>query len=298
MPFENSTYGPVLTTLDLFASSLKGPLSDTPSTDGPRTRYTDIEVCGEAFVQVRHFLLGYRPRRAKEAQPSEAQHTLPAQTIAPPVSAPRQSAPHRSPQLPSLANITRVLSHEQALGQCKQFLSTSLPHAEKKVVSSTSKAAELAAADETGETAAVCSVLAAEVYDLDILREEVQDRDDNATRFMVLRRRGVDQQSSTGELNGDDDGEGHAAKFKALVLFTVDHTSPGALADSLAIFKEHGLNLTSINTRPSGSGPWNYFFFVELEGICGEEERLQASLKELEKMADSSRCLGSWEVAS
>jgi len=203
-----------------------------------------------------------------------------------------------------LNNIARVLSHEQALGQCKQFLSTALPHAEKKVVSSTSKAAEIAAADETGETAAVCSELAAEVYGLDILRESIQDRSDNVTRFMVLRRRtdeqgeeprgaGAEKDDESGNQSNGIDGE---ARFKALVLFTVDHTSPGALADSLAVFKKHGLNLTSINTRPSGSGPWNYFFFVEVEGRCDEEERMKGSLDELGKMAQSSRCLGSWKV--
>lgn len=170
-------------------------------------------------------------------------------------------------------------------------------------MSSTSKAAELAAADETGETAAVCSELAAEVYGLDVLREAIQDRDDNVTRFMVLRRSGSHRQEGieceTDGRNGlRPEQEKDGARFKALVLFTVDHTSPGALADSLAVFKTHGLNLTSINTRPSGARPWNYFFFVEVEGRCGEEERLEKSLDELGKVTVDSRCLGSWEVVS
>jgi len=269
-------------------------------------RYTTTEVCGEAFVQVRHFLLGYRQRRSKKTtaepaqsqpQPQSKQNTsTPVDT--PPISRPRQSAPHTPAHLPPLTNVKRVLSHEQALGQCKQFLSTSLPHAEKKVISSTSKAAEIAAADETGETAAVCSELAAEVYRLDVLRETIQDRDDNATRFMILRK---PKAESSQRESAEDDKHGGSygsvgTKFKALVLFTVDHTSPGVLADALAVFREHGLNLTSINTRPSGAGPWNYFFFVEVEGRCGQEMSLDFSLQDLRHITEDVKCLGSWKV--
>lgn len=144
----------------------------------------------------------------------------------------------------------------------------------------------------------MCSELAAEVYGLDILRRAIQDRDDNVTRFMILRQpKGEDipRRSAEDDKHGGSYGR-VGTKYKALVLFTVDHTSPGVLADSLAVFREHGLNLTSINTRPSGAGPWNYFFFVEVEGRCGQEIKLDLSLQDLRQITESVECLGSWKV--
>jgi prephenate dehydratase len=88
--------------------------------------------------------------------------------------------------------------------------------------------------------------------------------------------------------------------WKSLVTFTVDHENPGALAHCLAVFEKFGLNLTSINTRPSGVRNWNYIFFVEFKGRREEGEHegeVNKALKELEGVCRGYRWLGSWESA-
>lgn len=82
-----------------------------------------------------------------------------------------------------------------------------------------------------------------------------------------------------------------------MIAFTVEHTSPGALADALAVFKKHDLSLTSINTRPSGQAAWMYIFFIEFWGrrnIDEEKGAVNAALQELKAAARSYRWLGSW----
>jgi len=88
-----------------------------------------------------------------------------------------------------LSKVKKVLSHEQALGQCKRFLTTELPHAEAVQVASTANAAQRVAAgnDEDAESAAICSSICAELYPgLEIARRSIQDFDDNFTRFLLL----------------------------------------------------------------------------------------------------------------
>ncbi len=85
--------------------------------------------------------------------------------------------------------------------------------------------------------------------------------------------------------------------YKTMVMFTVDHKEAGALANSLAAFKKYGLNLTSINTRPTGETPWHYTFFVEHIGRkrCeGNGGQVNYALEELSKVVSSYRWLGSW----
>jgi len=200
-----------------------------------------------------------------------------------------------------------------------------VPHVTRKEVSSTSAAAAQAAADETGATAAISSEMAADVYGLEVLRGGVQDRDDNETRFMVLRRRTGREEGqgdgrvmeaateATGMETGIEEGMQSPKQQtqKALLIFTVAHHSPGALAAALAVFQRHRLNLASINTRPSGLAPWNYYFIVEVEmggdddgaqgaeevpGYGEEQDKLDGCLEELQGVAERVRRLGRWVV--
>ena len=104
----------------------------------------------------------------------------------------------------------------------------------------------------------------------------------------------------TPEAGTDTDDATEMEQYKSLVSFTVNHGEPGALADSLAVFKKFNLNLTSINTRPSGEAQWHYIFFVEFMGRKRPEGKggaVNEALAELTEVASSWRWLGSWESA-
>ncbi|KAK3717800.1 prephenate dehydratase [Vermiconidia calcicola] len=290
VPFENSSNGSVVFTLDLFAD-LQG-------------RYPDILVCGEIYLPVHHCLLGHVPSHPSPKVDQAASRSLMSDGDSPDVSGtvtPTQAAPR--PELPrvqpshDVKGIRKLYSHPQAWGQCKLFLSTYLKGVERQDVSSTSKAAEHVAQDKTGTSAAISSKIAAELNGLSVLAEGIEDNEGNSTRFFVLRRR---QEAQKSEHVNEVDESTEMERYKSLVMFTVNHGEPGALARSLEVFNKFGLNLTSINTRPSGETQWHYIFFVEFLGRKRPEGKggaVNDALNELDQVARSWRWLGSWESA-
>jgi len=302
IPFENSSNGSVVFTLDLFAD-VAG-------------KYPDVLVCGEVYVAVRHCLLGYSS--SSSSPPSRSTTTA------------RQE--ENGDKATDLTHIKTVYSHPQAWGQCNNFLSSRLKHADKQDVSSTSRAAELASQDQSGASAALSSIMAADLFGLDVLAEGINDRLGNTTRFLIIRNKKVKSSFSSSSssssiatttttpttttahhksnirANAIASAELMDAtenpKWKSLVTFTVEHSNPGALANCLMAFSKHGINLTAINTRPSGVRNWNYVFFVEFKGRRdgdgeddgGNDERaVNRALKQLEKVSSRYRWLGSWE---
>ncbi|KAH8198681.1 hypothetical protein TruAng_007140 [Truncatella angustata] len=281
VPFENSTNGSVVFTLDHFADR--------------EARYRDLSVCAEAYLDVHHCLLGYLP-------PASAEPTTPPPQSDGSVTGQKQPAM----PLASLGHVKRVYSHPQAWGQVTRFMHTYLKGIETIDVSSTSKAAALAKADSSGTSAAVSSALAGELQGLDFLARNIEDREDNTTRFFVLRKGTGKQGSDIPELEGrvpgrrglveEDKKKSQQPRTKSLVSFTVPHAAPGALADVLECFRKGGLNLTSINSRPSLSEPFQYVFFVEFEGHKFEdpEGKVKEVLEGVGRVAQSWRWLGSW----
>lgn len=272
VPFENSTNGAVIFTLELLADR--------------ESQYLELLVCGEAYLDVSHYLLG---RKGAQSE------TLGLDSLAlgdggsegastPTLTTPKPASP-RSHPLTSLRHIKRIYTHPQAFGQCEIFLSAYLKGIERIDVSSTSKAAELVKNDKSGTSAAIASSLAADIHGLDVLARGIEDREDNTTRFFILRR-GVDGKAKT-----------TSGPTKSLISFTVDHRSPGALANVLDCFKRAEVNLTSINSRPTKIVPFQYIFFVEFEGsrLNDVDGRVEKALGELEEHTQSWRWLGSWD---
>jgi chorismate mutase/prephenate dehydratase len=182
-------------------------------------------------------------------------------------------------KMDALARVLRVCSHGQALAQCRGWLDEHLPDAERVPVASNAEGARRAR-DEQG-SAAIAGEIAAEVYGLNILVREIEDRADNTTRFLVVGRKLL---RSSG------------ADRTTLLLTYGDTSSPGALYRLLEPLAKHGINMTRIESRPSRRRKWDYVFFIDIEGHA-EDQRVRKALAALKKRASLFRVLGSYPRA-
>lgn len=173
--------------------------------------------------------------------------------------------------------IKKVFSHQQVFAQCRIWLETNLPKAELIPVTSTTVAASIYAARKG--SAAIASKLAAEKYHLNIIASSIEDSPHNITRFLVI---------------GEQDTQ--PTKYdKTSILFSMEDKA-GALHDVLTPFKNSGINLTKIESRPSKTKAWKYYFFVDMEGHI-KDARIEQSLKQLKKHCTLLKFLGSYPVA-
>jgi chorismate mutase/prephenate dehydratase len=170
-----------------------------------------------------------------------------------------------------------VYSHPQGLGQCRAWLDTHLPAAARIESSSTAEAARLAREDAAG--AAVASELAADLFDLVVLRESIQDLKANATRFLVIGR---EQAEPTGK------------DRTSIMVITKD--GPGVLHHLLGPFADAGLNLTKIESRPSRRKAWENVFFLDVDGHQ-KHEPLAAALQAMSAHCELVKVLGSYPRA-
>jgi len=177
-----------------------------------------------------------------------------------------------------LSEIEKIYSKPEVFAQCRNWLSATVKDVETIAVASTAKAAKMAA--EEPKSAAIGSVVASELYDLGIVCENIEDIANNVTRFLVLSR---EDSKPT-----DED--------KTAILFSTAHKA-GALADVLDVFKQHGINLTNIESRPSKKRQWEYYFFVDFLGHR-TEKRIQNGLKEAGKHCLQLSTLGSFPRAT
>ncbi len=177
-----------------------------------------------------------------------------------------------------LEGIERVASLWQGLAQCRGWLRRCLPDAEIVETTSTAQAAQMATRDPN--LAAIGSETAAETYGLEMVESGIEDVRGNTTRFLVIGR-------ETPAASGND---------LTSVVFTARKNQSGALYRLLESFAKHDVNLTAIQSRPVKSKPWEYLFFVDMEGHL-EEERVAAALEEAATLAHSHKILGSYPRA-
>lgn len=173
-----------------------------------------------------------------------------------------------------LTEIKRIYSNPQVFGQCRSWLNKNLPNAELIEVSSTTKATETAAREEY--SGAIANELAGQIYDLKIIKKDIQDSRHNITRFLVI---GKNEVSKTGE-------------DKTSIVFSLKD-KVGALYETLLPFKKEGINLTKIESRPSKKRAWEYYFFVDLEGHS-EDKKVKKALAELNKKCIYLKMLGAY----
>lgn len=180
-------------------------------------------------------------------------------------------------QARSLTQIERIYSHQQSLSQCKHWIRQHLPEAECIAVSSNAEAARRVR--HSPDAAAISSQSAADIYGVPILFARIEDRPDNATRFLVIGRQLLTP-------SGDD---------KTTLLLAGDE-GPGALHSLLTPLARHSLNMSRIESRPARAGRWSYVFFIDVDGHA-ETQPLKTALAEMQKQASLTRVLGSYPKA-
>jgi prephenate dehydratase len=229
-----------------------------------------------------------------------------------------------------LAEIKTVLTHPQVPGQCERLLRGELAHAKVLPANSTAEAVrivtrgrEASRADDDGVTdgaAALGTTLAARIYGGTVIREGVQDRDDNETRFVWLARAGAGASAGAGELRTGasvgggseqmgaerdssdrrggpplrrvgDDGEWKTS----LMFWGAGADSPGWLVQCLNEFGQREINLTKIESRPKRERMGSYMFFVDLQGRLSDAAVAEA-VAGLEGLSQETRVLGSYRA--
>lgn len=196
----------------------------------------NLHIIGEQFVRVKHCLIG-----------------LPGATK---------------------AELKKVISHPQALAQCDHTLRAL--GVETEPVYDTAGSVRIMKDKGDPTLAAIASARAAQVYDMPILEEGIEDNPANYTRFLVLAREAVDPMSAA----------------KTTIVFTLKNL-PGALFKALSVFALRDIDLTKIESRPLAGSPWEYLFYIDFAGNLSDPNCSRA-LDHLEEMATMLRVLGSY----
>ena len=176
-----------------------------------------------------------------------------------------------------LEDITTVYSHPQALAQCYDWISKNLSHAETKEVFSTAMAAKMA--HDEPRTAAVASEFAAKIYGVPVLKRKIEDNPQNFTRFWVI-----------GKMS-----PGRTGEDKTSLMFSI-RDGVGALYEMLEPFAKYHINLTKIESRPFRKKPWEYIFFIDIEGHL-EDDNIKSALAMVTSNSQFMKVLGSYPKA-
>ena len=180
----------------------------------------------------------------------------------------------------TLRDIKRIATHPHAEAQCREFIAKNLPHAEVVMTNSTAAGAEsVAKGDADG---AIAAEVAATHYGLEVIERNIGDRNGAVTRFVLISKLG-----KIPALTGHD-------RTSLAIFIAADHS--GALLEILTEFAVRGVNLTFIQSRPTGSELGQYHFIVDAEGHI-LEERVGDTLKALHRICAEVRFLGSYPRA-
>jgi prephenate dehydratase len=183
-----------------------------------------------------------------------------------------------APKGVKLKDIRRVISFPVAAAQCRGFMARKLPHAEMVASNSTSDAARQVSKTTSTQTAAVGTRLAAELYDLQVIEEDISDHDGNQTRFVLVAKQGIPAPTGHDKTS--------VAVFQA-------NDKPGNLHAILGQFAARNINLSKLESRPTKRGLGDYCFVVDLEGHV-DDEVVADCLRDLHVQAGSVKFLGSY----
>ena len=178
---------------------------------------------------------------------------------------------------PGRKEIKRIGTHPHAESQCRAFIAKNYPHAEIVPTSSTSAAAESVSKGDLD--AAIASSVAAEHFGLEVIAEDIGDNSGAVTRFIAAQKPGW-----MPEPTGND-------RTSMAVFIDIDHA--GALLEILQVFAKHNVNLTFIQSRPTGRELGHYHFIIDVEGHI-KDASVGKSIEELKVICDDIRFLGSY----
>ncbi|AMA72141.1 MULTISPECIES: prephenate dehydratase [Aneurinibacillus] len=181
----------------------------------------------------------------------------------------------------ALSQVTKVLSHPQAVAQCHSYLHEHLPHAEIEYVSSTAEAARLVSERFEEPWVAISAMQAVHVYPVTLIAENIEDTENNFTRFIVLGKKPLPFPESE--------------KYKTTILVTLPSDFPGALHQVLSAFAWRRLNLSRIESRPTKTGLGNYYFVIDIEQKM-DDVLLPGAFAEMEALGCQVRFLGTYPV--
>ena len=179
----------------------------------------------------------------------------------------------------TLESIELVESHPVALAQCTMFLARH-PRMEVRAATDTARAARETAEAKDSRRGAIAGLAAAKRYGLRVLADGIEDRPDNQTRFLAVTREPAVLAAGI--------------RARTSLMFTTPN-DPGALVRALIPLAEHALNLSKLESRPTGE-PWTYRFFADVEHNAGDAAR-DAALEEMCKATRTLRVLGTYARA-
>ena len=182
--------------------------------------------------------------------------------------------------------IRYVHSHPQALAQCRAYLQNK--GLKPMPTYDTAGAAKMIKENKMVDSAAIASKRAAELYDMEILDEGIEDRKNNYTRFFVLSPK----KKKSGKSDPHDIG---GYNHKTSIIFSVRHV-PGALFGILGEFAIRKINLTKIESRPTKETPWEYNFYVDFEGHL-QNKPVHEALLSIKPKTSYIKILGSYKKA-
>lgn len=171
-----------------------------------------------------------------------------------------------------------VFSHPQALAQCRNYIRKK----SLQPIPSYDTAGSVKYIKENSmlDASAIASKRAAEIYDMEIIEEGIEDKENNFTRFLIVSRTPNNNQDNTD---------------KTSIIFSISHT-PGSLVSILKEFSSKNINLTKIESRPIKDIPWEYYFFVDFEGSTNES-KIKTALLNIKEQAKFFKILGSYKKA-
>lgn len=181
-----------------------------------------------------------------------------------------------------ISRITHVFSHGQSLSQCHEWLNKNMPNAHREAVTSNARAAQMVhelVSTEGTFAAAIASKRAAELFNLNVLAENIEDDPKNTTRFLVLGPHPV----------------ARSGRDKTSLVMSAPN-KPGAVVQLLEPLSRHGVSMSKFESRPSKQNLWDYVFFVDIEGHQADPA-VQAALIEVRERAAFLKVLGSYPVA-